>query len=67
VVAEVMADSRRIEQTRNVICSIWPNIVVHHDGDQIRLETGPVSAGFATALSSTTECAGFAGRVVPVA
>ena len=41
-ITEVVADSRRIEQTRNVIRSIWPTIIVHHGGDRIRLETEPV-------------------------
>jgi len=54
-IGEVLQGSERIEQARNVIRSAWPTVVLHHDGDRIRLETGPVSEGFTTALSSTIE------------
>ena len=60
-VRDVLADSQRIEQTRAVIRSIWPQIVVHHDEDRVRLETGPVSDGLSTARCSTTGYAGFPG------
>ena len=59
-IGEVLADTERIEHTRNIIRSIWPVVTVHHDGDEIRLETGPVAAGFATALGSTTDYEGLA-------
>jgi hypothetical protein len=58
---DVLNDSQGIEHTRAVIRSIWPQIVVHHDGGQVRLETGEVSDGLAAALCSTTGYDGLPG------
>jgi len=61
-IGEVLAGSERIEHARAVIRSIWPKVTVHHNGNQqIRLETGPVAAGFARALCATTNYAGLPG------
>jgi hypothetical protein len=55
---DALSDAGRIETARNVIRSAWPKITAHRDGDDVWLDTGDVSDGFARALSSTIEYEG---------
>jgi hypothetical protein len=52
-VNEVLVDAGRIETARNVVRSAWPAITARRDGDDVWLDTGDVSEGFAQALDST--------------
>jgi hypothetical protein len=58
-ISEVVADSGRVETARNVIRQAWPTIILRRNGDDVELELGDVSPGFAQALSSTMDYNGF--------